>query len=63
MPVHAIRRVRLEQLLDDHPDRQVILVRGPVGAGVLVAQWVRALTHPCAWLSIDVTHDNAAVLL
>jgi LuxR family transcriptional regulator, maltose regulon positive regulatory protein len=64
VPVHAIRRVRLEQLLDDHPDRQVILVRGPVGAGktVLVAQWVRALTHPCAWLSIDATHDNAPVL-
>jgi LuxR family maltose regulon positive regulatory protein len=43
----------------------VILVRGPVGAGktVLVAQWVRALTHPCAWLSIDATHDSATVLL
>jgi LuxR family transcriptional regulator, maltose regulon positive regulatory protein len=65
VPVHAIRRVRLEQLLDDHDDRQVILVRGPVGAGktVLVAQWVRALTHPCAWLSIDATHDSATVLL
>lgn len=65
VPVHAIRRVRLEQLLDDHPGRQVILVRGPVGAGktVLVAQWVRALTHPCAWLSIDATHDSANVLL
>jgi LuxR family transcriptional regulator, maltose regulon positive regulatory protein len=65
VPVHAIRRVRLEQLLDGHPDRQVILVHGPVGAGktVLVAQWVRAHTHPCAWLSIDATHDNATVLL
>ncbi|HET6687262.1 MAG TPA: LuxR C-terminal-related transcriptional regulator [Jiangellaceae bacterium] len=65
MPLHAIRRVRLEQLLDEHPDRQVILVRGPVGAGktVLVAQWVRALTHPWAWFAIDATHDNATVLL
>ena len=65
MPVHAIRRVRLEHLLDDHPDRQVILVRGPVGAGktVLVAQWVRAGSDPCAWLSIDATHDSATVLL
>jgi len=65
VPVHAIRRVRLEQLLDDHPDRQVILVRGPVGAGktVLVAQWVRTLTHPCAWLSIDAIHDDATVLI
>jgi LuxR family maltose regulon positive regulatory protein len=65
VPLHAIRRMRLEQLLDDHPDQHVILVRGPAGAGktVLVAQWVRAHTHPCAWLSIDATHDDDIALV
>jgi LuxR family maltose regulon positive regulatory protein len=65
VPSHAIRRMRLEQLLDDHPDQRVILVRGPMGAGktVLVAQWVGAHTQPCAWLSIDAIHDNDAALL
>jgi LuxR family maltose regulon positive regulatory protein len=65
VPSFAIGRMRLEQRLDDHPDRQVVLVRGPAGAGktVLVAQWVRAHAQPCAWLSIDATHDNDIVLL
>lgn len=55
VPPMAIRRARLERLLDRHPERRVVLVRGPAGAGktVLVAQWVRAQPRPCAWLSID----------
>ncbi len=65
VPSHAIRRTRLEQLLDDHPDQPVILLRGPPGAGktVLVSQWVRAHADPCAWLSIDTTHDDDIALL
>ena len=55
VPSFAIRRMRLEERLDGHPDRHVVLVRGPAGAGktVLVSQWAGALTQPCAWLSID----------
>jgi LuxR family maltose regulon positive regulatory protein len=65
VPPFAIRRMRLEERLDDHPDRHVVLVRGPAGAGktVLVAQWAGADTRPCAWLSIDDTHNNETVLL
>jgi LuxR family maltose regulon positive regulatory protein len=57
--------MRVEQLLDAHPDRRVILVRGPAGAGktVLVAQWVTAQAKPCAWLSIDAVHNDPALLL
>ena len=64
VPAHAIRRPRLEQLLDDHPDRQVVLVRGPVGVGktVLVAQWVAGHAGPCAWIAIDATDDDGEVL-
>ena len=65
VPSFAIRRPRLEERLDDHPDRHVVLVRGPAGAGktVLVAQWARAHTEPCAWLTIDPTHNTETVLL
>lgn len=61
----AIRRLRLEQMLDDHPDRHVVLVRGPVGAGktTLVSQWVRTQPDPCAWLALDSTHDDPDRLL
>ena len=60
VPTVAIRRERLERLLDDHPERRVVLVRGPAGAGktVLVAQWIRAHDQPCAWLSIDASHSD-----
>ncbi len=65
MPLFAIRRMRLEERLNLHPDRRVILVHGPAGAGktVLVAQWARAHSEPCAWLSIDPTHDNETAIL
>jgi LuxR family transcriptional regulator, maltose regulon positive regulatory protein len=65
VPSIAIRRARLERILDDHPERRVILVRGPAGAGktVLVAQWVRTHAHPCAWLSIDPTHNDVDLLV
>jgi LuxR family maltose regulon positive regulatory protein len=65
VPPFAIRRMRLEERLDEHPDRHVVLVRGPAGAGktVLVAQWAGAQSQPCAWLSIDATHNNETVLL
>ena len=65
VPSIAIRRSRLEQVLDEHPERHVILVRGPAGAGktVLVAQWVRAHPHACAWLSIADTHNDPDLLL
>ncbi len=64
MPLFAIRRMRLEGRLEDHPDRHVLLVRGPAGAGktVLVSQWVRTRTQPCAWLAIDPTHNDETVL-
>jgi LuxR family maltose regulon positive regulatory protein len=65
VPTFAIRRTRLEQVLNDHADRRVVLVRGPVGAGktVLVSQWVTASADPCAWLSIEPVHDDARRLL
>ena len=65
MPSFAIRRVRLEERLDEHPDRHVILVRGPAGAGktVLVSRWARAHAEPCAWLSIDPAHNNETAIL
>jgi LuxR family transcriptional regulator, maltose regulon positive regulatory protein len=65
VPPFAVRRERLEERLERHPDRQVILVRGPAGAGktVLVAQWVRATDRRCAWLSIDATHNHPGRLL
>ena len=65
VPSFAIRRMRLEERLDEHPDRHVVLVRGPAGAGktILVAQWADAHTEPCAWLSIDPTHNDETVLL
>jgi LuxR family maltose regulon positive regulatory protein len=65
VPSIAIRRDRLERLLDDHPERRVILVRGPAGAGktVLVAQWVRSHAPPCAWLSVDAAHNDPQRLL
>ncbi|HEV7757621.1 MAG TPA: LuxR C-terminal-related transcriptional regulator [Acidimicrobiales bacterium] len=65
VPSMAIRRTRLEQLLDAHPDRHVVLVRGPVGSGktTLVSQWVRTQAEPCAWLALDVSHDDPDLLL
>jgi LuxR family maltose regulon positive regulatory protein len=60
VPSIAIRRRRLEEVLFDQPDQRVILVRGPAGAGktVFVAQWAAAQADPCAWLSIDTTHND-----
>jgi LuxR family maltose regulon positive regulatory protein len=65
VPSFAIRRTRLERRLDEHSDRQVVLVRGPAGAGktVLVAQWVRTHDDPCAWLTIDTTDNHGRVLV
>ena len=65
VPSVAIRRARLEEALDERPDRQVVLVRGPAGAGktVLVAQWTAAHPAPCAWLSVDSCHNDANLLL
>src|SRR6266545_5286412 len=65
VPPFALRRERLEQLLDGHPERQVVLVRGPAGAGktVLVAQWVKGAGHRCVWLTIDPTHNDRGRLL
>jgi LuxR family maltose regulon positive regulatory protein len=59
VPPIAVPRPRLEQLLDAHPDRRVVLVHGPAGAGktVVVAQWLGRRRLPCAWLTVDETHD------
>jgi LuxR family maltose regulon positive regulatory protein len=65
VPALAIRRPRLEELVDAHPDRRVVLVRGPAGAGktVLVAQWLAARSAPCCWLTVDAGDDDPHVLL
>ena len=65
VPAVAVRRARLESLLGLHPDRHVVLVRGPVGAGktTLVAQWVRSQAAPCAWLALDPSHNDPGLLL
>lgn len=57
--------MHLEQLLEDHPDRPVVLVRGPAGAGktVLVAQWVAAHGGPCAWVALDAADNDPDRLL
>lgn len=61
VPTLAIRRTRLEQLVDDHPDRQIVLVRGPAGSGksVFVSQWAAARSGPCAWLAVDASDNDA----
>lgn len=64
VPSIAIRRERLEQVVDDHPGRHVVLVRGPVGSGktTFVSQWVRMQPDPCAWLALDPTLDDPRLL-
>lgn len=65
MPTITIRRPRLERMVDDHPERRVVLVHGPAGAGktVLVAQWVAAQRSRCWWLTLDGAHDDPDVFL
>jgi len=65
VPSLAIRRERLERVLGLHPDRHVVLVRGPVGAGktTLVAQWARSQPAHCAWLTLDPGHNDPDLLL
>jgi LuxR family transcriptional regulator, maltose regulon positive regulatory protein len=64
-PAFAIRRPRLEALLEDHRDERTVLVTGPVGAGktVLITQWLRAHARPCAWVSVDRSDNDAELLL
>src|SRR5688572_11996125 len=65
VPALAIRRPRLEQLIDEAPDRHVVLVHGPAGAGktVLVAQWLAARGSRCAWVSVDRSRDRPEAFL
>jgi LuxR family maltose regulon positive regulatory protein len=65
VPAIAIRRPRLEELLDASPDHRVVLVRAPTGAGktVLVAQWLRHRDERSAWLTVDASYDDADLLL
>lgn len=52
-------------MFDEHPDRHVVLVHGPAGAGktVLVAQRVAAHGGMCRWLTIDSDHDEPQLFL
>ena len=61
VPPIAVRRARLEHLLDAHPERRIVLVHGPAGAGktVLVAQWLAHHGHGAAWLTLDGTEEAA----
>lgn len=65
VPSLAIRRPRLEALLDDETGRRVVLVRGPAGAGktVLLAQWATSRPDRCAWLLLDASDDDPERLL
>jgi LuxR family maltose regulon positive regulatory protein len=57
-----VPRVRLTQILDEGLRRQdkLILISAPAGFGktVLVADWLRHIDRPVAWLSLDKDDNN-----
>lgn len=56
----CVVRPRLLRLLDNSLDRALTLVSAPAGFGktTLAGQWVRRLTHPVVWFSIEAGDDH-----
>src|ERR687890_725802 len=61
----AILRPRLIERLDEGLHRKLILVCAPAGFGktTLLGEWVAALPHPAAWLSLDEGDNDPARFL
>ncbi len=51
----VVSRPRLIERLNGEPGRKLTLVSAPAGFGktTLVIEWLAALTHPIAWVSLD----------
>ena len=61
----AVLRPRLIERLDEGLHRKLILVCAPAGFGktTLLGEWVAALPHPAAWLSLDEGDNDPARFL
>ena len=59
-----VPRRRLADRLEEGLNRGLVLVAAPAGYGksVLLSEWVRGMTEPVAWLSLD-GEDNDPVRL
>ena len=57
-----VPRPRLAQRLDEGRERGLVLACAPAGYGktVLLAEWVRRVRHPVAWLSLDAGDNDPA---
>ena len=57
-----VPRPRLAQRLDEGRGRGLVLACAPAGYGktVLLAEWVRRVRHPAAWLSLDAADNDPA---
>ncbi len=57
-----VPRPRLAQRLDEGRGRGLVLACAPAGYGktVLLAEWVRRVRHPVAWLSLDAGDNDPA---
>jgi ATP/maltotriose-dependent transcriptional regulator MalT len=57
-----VPRPRLAQRLDEGRGRGLVLACAPAGYGktVLLAEWVRRVRHPVAWLSLDAADNDPA---
>jgi LuxR family transcriptional regulator, maltose regulon positive regulatory protein len=57
-----VPRPRLAQRLEEGRERGLVLACAPAGYGktVLLAEWVRHVRHPVAWLSLDAGDNDPA---
>ena len=57
-----VPRPRLAQRLDEGRGRGLVLACAPAGYGktVLLAEWIRRVRHPVAWLSLDADDNDPA---
>lgn len=61
-PRHLVTRPRLLAYLQEALGRPVTLLSAPAGSGksTLVSSWLRQVSSPSAWLSLDQADDDAA---
>ncbi len=59
----AVRRIRLHGQMDHGLETPLTLVSAPAGYGksTLVSHWLESLSHPNAWLSLDVADGDLTV--
>lgn len=60
-----VPRAGLVERLSASRDTSIVAVAAPAGYGktTLLAQWAEAEDRPVAWLTVDGTHDDPAILL